>query len=235
VRRCAITLALSMRDATRLRALAGRDALVRHVAVPIETVLPPADTPLDGDPPIVLLGSVGWTPNRDAVSWFVGECWPAVRAGVPTARLHVIGERPASPLPEGATASPPIADSRAAFPNRAIFVVAARVTTGVRVKILEAWARGVPVVSTSAGASGLGAEPGGNLLIADDPPAFARAIGLLRDETLRATLVAGGRARLAADHDPQRIARQVEAAYEDAIARHAGLRSAELSASTRRA
>ena len=86
-------------------------------------------------------------------------------------------------------------------------------------RILEAWARGLPVVATGAGAAGLGAQDGRELLLADTPAAFADAIARLhREPALAEALVVEGRARLRARHDPAAVAAALARVYEEATA-----------------
>ena len=101
VRRAAATIALSEQDAERLRELAGPSIRGRaHVVTippPFPADLPPADHELPGDPPLVLLGSGGWLPNRDGTRWFLEVIWPEVHARLPGAVLHLYAaqsERP---------------------------------------------------------------------------------------------------------------------------------------------
>ena len=84
-------------------------------------------------------------------------------------------------------------------------------------RILEAWARGVPVVATGAAASGLDARHEAELLVADTPEAIAVAIGrVANDSALARSLVAAGRARLAVRHDPHRVAQAMIRIYDEA-------------------
>jgi glycosyltransferase involved in cell wall biosynthesis len=86
-------------------------------------------------------------------------------------------------------------------------------------RILDAWARGLPVVATSAGAAGLAAQDGRDLLIADTPAAFADAIGRLqREPALADALTSRGRERLRARHDPGAVAAALARVYEAATA-----------------
>src|SRR5690606_19894173 len=79
-----------------------------------------------------------------------------------------------------------VEDERPAMRNAACFIVPLRVGGGTRLKILNAWAMGKAVVSTSIGCEGLEARDGENILIADTPEAFAAAIDrILRDDVLR--------------------------------------------------
>jgi glycosyltransferase involved in cell wall biosynthesis len=131
---------------------------------------------------------------------------------LPRARLQVFGGE--CPLPGGFERLRAPADSRDAFAPGSIHVVPLRFASGVRMRILEAWARGVPVVATPAAASGLGATDGRELLIAATPSEWVAALGRARDAS--ASLVAAGRARLASHHDPRTVAAALTRIYEDA-------------------
>ncbi|MFL6198299.1 MAG: glycosyltransferase family 4 protein [Thermoanaerobaculia bacterium] len=212
VRRVAATLPLSEEDAARLRQLAG-GGRVRVVRAPFPELVP-GPSSLAGDPPVVLLVSRGWLPNEDSVRWFLGEVWPAVRAGVPGAVLHVFGGEPGgSP---GVVHHPSPRDSAEAFAPGSILAVPLRIGSGVRMKVLEAWARGVPVVGTSAAVSGLEVEAGREALVADDPAAFARAVARLRSEPgLAQRLVEEGRRALRERHEPARVVADLLSVYEE--------------------
>lgn len=205
VRRAAATVTLTERDAAKLRELAGGAARVLTIPPPFPAELPPADAPFPGAPALVLLGSGGWLPNRDATRWFLEEIWPEVRARVPGAVLHLFAaesERPRQ-LPDGVEPHPPPEDSRDAFAPGSILVVPLRIASGIRMKILEAWARGVPVIATPEAAAGLGAEDGREVLIAREASAFATAVERLASRPpLGRRLAQGGRRTLAARHAP---------------------------------
>ncbi|HUP43412.1 MAG TPA: glycosyltransferase family 4 protein [Thermoanaerobaculia bacterium] len=216
VRRAAVTVALTEPDAARLRQLAGGRADVVAIPPPFPAKLPAADHFLPGEPPLVLLGSGGWLPNRDATRWFLAEAWPEVRRELPGAVLHLYAEGTERPghLPAGVAPHPPPADSRDAFAPGAILTVQLRIGSGIRMKILEAWARGVPVVASREAAAGLEAEDGRELLLAEDGPGFAAALGRLASEPgLRERLLAAGRRSLAARHDPATVGRRLLEAY----------------------
>jgi hypothetical protein len=218
VSRAAAVVALTAPDAARLAALAIRStelaarsagpaarsaagaARVLAVPVPFPERLPAGREPLAGEPPLVLLGGRTWAPNRDGERWFLREIWPAVAAAVPAARLHRFGDG----LP----------DSRAAFPPGAVLVVPLRVASGVRMKILEAWAREVPAVATPEAASGLEAGDGEALLLAADASGFVRALSRLDGERgLRERLIAGGHRALRERHSPPAVAEMLLGLY----------------------
>jgi hypothetical protein len=202
VRRAAATLALSEEDAARLRQLAGGgNVRVVRAAFP---ELPPGTGRLAGDPPVVLFGSRGWLPNEESTAWFQSEVWPAVKSAVPGAELHVFGAGP-HPSPK---------DSGEVYAPGSILAGPLRIASGVRIKILEAWARGVPVVATPAALSGLEVQDGREALVARGAAEFAAAIARLRNEPgLRESVIAEGRRALRERHDPRRIAETMRAEY----------------------
>lgn len=216
VARARMTAALTSEDADRLRELASGRGTVGVVRAPFPASLPAADAPLPGRPAFVLLGSEGWLPNRHAVDWFLSSIWPAVRAALPEALLHVYGNlRGASP--EGVEAHPPPSDSREVFAPGSVMVVPLRIGSGVRMKILEAWARGVPVVASPQAVRGLDAADGRDVLVAREVGEFVRVSCRLHGETgLADRLVAGGRARLRERHHPARVTEDLVRLYRRA-------------------
>jgi polysaccharide biosynthesis protein PslH len=213
VKRTAATLALTSEDAARLRVLAGGGGRVRVGRAPFPE-LPPGSGRLAGDPPVVVFGSRGWLPNEDSVAWYLKDVWPLIQAELPAAVLHVFGSDLASP-PPGVVAHPSPGDSGEAFPPGSILTVPLRIASGVRIKILEAWARGVPVVGTPAALAGLEVKDGREALVAREPGEFAVAIRRLREEpALAAAIIAEGHRARRERHDPPEIARRLIAEYE---------------------
>jgi polysaccharide biosynthesis protein PslH len=214
VRRASAVLALTAEDAARLRALAGGAGEVRVVRAAFPDLPAASGEPLPGDPAVVVLGSQGWLPNEDSVSWFLSEVWPLTLASLPGAVLHLFGAAPPGPLPAGVVLHPPPRDSAGAFAPGSILAVPLRIGSGVRIKVLEAWARGVPVVGTPAALAGLEAEDGREALVAGDPAAFAAALArLARESGLAAHLVEEGRRARLERHDPARVVEELLAAY----------------------
>lgn len=205
---CAAVVALSAEDAAGLSRLAGGRARIAVVAPPFPARLPAGEEPLGGDPALVLFGSAGWLPNADAERWCLEAVWPAIRAARPGARLHRFGGGDLAALAgAGVIEHPAPAESATAFPAGAILLLPIRIASGVRLRLLEAWARGVPVVATAAAVAGLGVEPGRQALLAESPEEFAAAVARLAAEPeLAARLVAAGRERLAREHAPARFA-----------------------------
>jgi len=210
VGRAALTLALTERDADTLTALAP-GARVETLAVPFPAELPAGPT-LSGAPAFALLAGAGWQPNREGAEAFLAGTWPRVARALPAARLHVFGDVAAAA--EGVVHHAPPADPAVAFPAGGILVVPLAVASGVRMKVLEAWARGVPVVATPAAAAGLDATSGGELLVAELGQPFADALlALAADPALRERLVRTARELLRRRHAPAPLRPRLLACY----------------------
>ena len=193
------TLALTQEDAERLRELSGGGGGVYHLPAPFDADMPAAPGALDGAPPLVLFGSGGWRPNQSGEARFLREIWPAVHRHLPAARLHLFGGS-ADGL-KGVEEHPRPLESRDAFAPGSVLVVPLWVASGVRMKILEAWARGVAVIATPTAARGLAARHGHELLIAEDTAAFQNAVERLAEPSAREALVKAGRRHLTRHHD----------------------------------
>jgi polysaccharide biosynthesis protein PslH len=185
--------------------------------VPFASELPPGPS-LPGAPAVSLLVGAGWQPNREGAEAFVAHTWPLVRRALPQARLHLFGDA-RTPGDDAIVRHPAPDDPATAFAADSILVVPLAVASGVRMKVLEAWARGVPVVATPAAAAGLDATPGRELLVAELGEPFAAAVATLAgDASLRAALVVAGRELLLRRHAPSPLRRRLLAGYAAAAA-----------------
>jgi glycosyltransferase involved in cell wall biosynthesis len=145
---------------------------------------------------VTFVGGMHWPPNRDGAVWLAEHIWPGVERAHGDAVLTLVGRSGPQRLARGERieATGFVEDLDPILGETAVFVVPLRAGAGMRVKILEAWARALPVVSTTLGAEGLGARDGENILLADDAGEFAGAIcRLLEDESLRSRIGQGGR------------------------------------------
>ena len=146
------------------------------------------------------LGTMFWPPNVEGVLWFAHEVFPQVLAQVPEVRFVIIGKDPpreVRDLPQQAQnveVTGYVPDPMPYLAKTAAFIVPLRAAGGMRVKILDAWCWGLPIVSTSIGAEGIVARDGEDILIADTPDTFARAtVRVLRDPALGERLRQNGR------------------------------------------
>lgn len=160
---------------------------------------------------ITHVGTMYWPPNVEGVLWFWETVWPLVLAQVPAARLTLIGKNP--PKAIQALAGQPgvevlgyVKDLDPYLAETAAFFVPLRAAGGMRVKILDAWCWGLPVVSTTIGAEGISVQGGDNILIADEPAGLACAVvRLLCEPDLRQRLRTAGRRWVEARYDWKRI------------------------------
>lgn len=170
---------------------------------------------------VMFLGSMDWEANIDGVEWFCEEVWPHVIAAIPQARFHCVGRNPPKRITRLASESIEIVGGvKSVMPHMRespVFVVPLRIGGGTRLKIYEAMAAERAIVSTRVGAEGLDYADGSDIVIADEPTAFADAIvALLRDPARRISI---GRAagQTAARFDWSAIATEFETVMRRAI------------------
>ncbi|MBK8900861.1 MAG: glycosyltransferase [Anaerolineaceae bacterium] len=196
------------------------------------TVIPIAvDTrqlyPIHRQPPsarIVTLGTLHYPPNADGIRWFLREVLPLVRQQIPDATLTIIGKNPpkdfleaAGQYPEVVTVTGYVPDLKPYMEQSSIMVVPVRAGGGMRVRILEAFARAMPVVTTTVGLEGIEATDGKEVLVADDPAAYAAAtVQLLRNEELQNRLSANGRLLATTIYDWQIVLKKMDQIYAQA-------------------
>jgi glycosyltransferase involved in cell wall biosynthesis len=143
---------------------------------------------------IVFSGNLEYHPNVEAVRWFRNRIWPRVRERAPQVEWRLLGSNPEA-VAAFTGGDPrirvvgPVDDAIAHLAQAKVCLAPLLSGSGTRFKILEAWAAGRAVVSTTLGAEGLGARDGEHLLLADDPDDFADAVlRLCNDSALRARL-----------------------------------------------
>lgn len=159
--------------------------------VPVPTRVP--------DQAVVFSGNLEYHPNISAVRFFRQEIWPLLREQWPALVWRLVGKNPHAIQTWISDDSRievrgPVDDAVSELARSQVAVAPILAGSGTRLKILEAWAAGVPVVSTTLGAEGLPVRSGEHLLLADSRVEFARAVSeLLQDENLRVKLAAAGR------------------------------------------
>jgi glycosyltransferase involved in cell wall biosynthesis len=158
-------------------------------------------------PRVVFTGMMDHPPNVDAACFFAREVWPGIRGTRPDAEFWIVGRHPTEAVRElgtvpGVVVTGLVPDIRPYIRDAAVVVVPLRYGSGMRNKILEAWAMEKCVVSTSVGAEGLDYHDRRDILIADDAASLgARVVTALQDGTLREQLAQAGRG-VVARHDP---------------------------------
>jgi glycosyltransferase involved in cell wall biosynthesis len=130
---------------------------------------------------LVFLGALAYHPNIHALQFFMDEVWPLVKRRRPHVRFWIVGASPGPAVlamaeQEGVEVFATVPDVRPYLAASTVAIVPLWLGSGTRLKILEALAAHLPVVSTTFGAEGLDLEPGRDVLLADTAGAFAEAV-----------------------------------------------------------
>jgi len=172
-------VAVSTVDAEVMRSLYGVTRVTEiPTGVDIEFFAPPPDPAPAAD--LVFVGAMDWMANIDGITHFAEQILPLIRRRRPDCTLAIAGRTPDAKILELAERDPKIRvtgtvpDIRPYLWGSRVAIVPLRVGGGTRLKIYEAMAAKVPVVSTGVGAEGLEFEPEENIRIADQPEEFAR-------------------------------------------------------------
>jgi glycosyl transferase family 1 len=198
------------RRAPLVMAMSARVAHATAAAVvPMAYPVPPAPVDLVDEPVVALLASWNWAPNHAALARLLG-LWPAVRDAVPGARLLLAGrglERAGVGTIAGVEQVGAVGVPADVLARAAVVAYPCPGTSGPKVKVIEALAYGVPVVTTPSGIEGLHVAPEDEPVVADDARFADALIALLRDPARRADMAARGRTAVMASHAPLAAAR----------------------------
>jgi glycosyltransferase involved in cell wall biosynthesis len=193
------------------------------IAIDTEGLVPVLRGPRGMD--VFTIGSMHYPPNADGIRWFAREVFPRVRAALPSATLTIAGRKPPKDLVQWAADGSRGVGIKGYVPDlvpflagAAVVVVPVRAGGGMRVRILEAFARGVPVMTTTVGLEGIDAVPGRDVLVADEPSGFAEGlIRLLQDPALQTRLAEAGRRLAVESYDWHVALRPLDAVYPPAL------------------
>jgi polysaccharide biosynthesis protein PslH len=204
-----------------------------HPFLPVTTVPIPAG--LDLKPTVyprsknrlLFLASFKYRPtNVEAALYFYREVLPLIRKEAPQAHFVIAGFGPPRELTElqerdsGVTVTGFVEETDELYKKAAVFVAPILVGGGIIVKVLDALAAGAPVVTTSFGNEGIGAEPGRELMIADDAKAFADAVvSILKDPGLAARLSEQGQVFVKENFSLDALMSRMEEAYAEVVAK----------------
>lgn len=216
----ALTLVVSPLELERFERIAPDRVVLVPNGVDVDA-LQPVTSPA-GSRDIVFVGSLDYSANVDAVRYFAAHVAPLLRHR--DARLVVVGSNPPRGLAETLPAAIEtevlgyVPDLNGIMQRARVFVVPLRRGGGTRMKILDAMARGVPVVSTSIGCAGINVTSGEELLVADEPEDFATAIErLLDDDDLWMSISRRARHRVETEYGWDAIGRQLDKVLERSI------------------
>lgn len=167
---------------------------------------------------VLFTGKMDYRPNVDGVLWFADEVWPLIRQSNPGATWFIVGQKPHARLDRlrqlpGVTLTGYVPTVMPYLAGAKVYVVPLRVGSGTRLKIIEAMAAALPIVSTTVGAEGFEVLSGRELMLADSATEFAATVvNLLNDEEERARLGEAGR-RFADRYDRQQMKSAFRALY----------------------
>ena len=216
-------LAVTEEDRASLLDAAGaqRKITVMPIAIDTEQVMPVARQ--FGANHILHIGTMYWPPNVDGVSWFLDRVYPVIQRHRPDVVLDIVGSRPPECLRAlsrrvaGVNVTGYVADPTPYLEQAGIFIVPLRAGGGMRVKILNAWAQGIPVVSTTLGCEGIAVTPGWDILIGDTPAEFAAAVlNLLNDNDVAHQIAERARQRVVEEYDYRMAYRPLDGIYAGA-------------------
>ena len=182
-------------------------------------------TPVADPQRVTALGVMFWPPNAEGVAWFAREVWPAVHAQHPELCFTIVGKNPPDYLMqlngrENIEVLGYVPDLDRILAETAVFVVPLRAGGGMRVKILDTWCWGLPIVSTTIGAEGIEVRDCENILIADTAQAFGQAVSnAYADQELNRRLRQNGRRWVEEKYDWRHVYR----AWDEVYARLPGL------------
>ena len=178
----------------------------------------------DRPPTLGLIASFNWTPGLTAGRRLLGRLWPAIRRRLPEARLHLAGVDAQGVFRDwvgqpGVTIEGKVTDVPTFFRGIDIQLYAPNASSGMKFKVLESFAFGVPVVTTPAGVEGIPAVDGVHAGVClDDDGLVERTVALLTDPGLRQRQRLAARSLVEAHCDPGPILDQVEQVYADILA-----------------
>jgi glycosyltransferase involved in cell wall biosynthesis len=212
-------VAVSPADACAMRELFGVTRVSEiPTGVDLEYFRPPgtpcaAATTAD----LVFVGSMDWLPNVDGVLYFARDILPLIRRRRPDCSFAIVGRTPPPNVTALAARDPRIhvtgtvPDIRPYLWGAAVSIVPLRIGGGTRLKIYEAMAAGIPVVSTAIGAEGLTVHPPADIRIADEPQDFAdRCLELLSNSEERQQITTAASEMVAASFSWERVSRRFE-------------------------
>ena len=179
---------------------------------------------------LIFVGAMDYHANIDAVLYFAREIWPAIRERRPDLKFVIVGSKPAAEILKlaeqpGISVTGTVPDVKPYYRTALAAVTPIRIAGGTRLKILEAMAAGVPVVSTSRGAEGLPVNDGKDILLADSVARFAECAANLDQRSEQWQQIAAAGRKLARNYDWATVGAKLLGFYESKLTAAASSRS----------
>jgi glycosyltransferase involved in cell wall biosynthesis len=173
-------------------------------------------------PSLFHLGAMNWIPNLEGIKWFLDHAWPLIHNKFPGLKFYLAGRL----MPEwllnlkmpNVVVLGEVADATGFINSKSVMVVPLFSGSGIRVKIIEAMALGKAVISTAIGAEGIEYTAGENILIANNPDEFIRAVESCIQDIDRTEQIGRNARKLIEDkHSLAMLIRKLEAFYQSLI------------------
>ena len=175
-------------------------------------------------PTLCFTGNMSFEPNVDAMLYLCDKIYPIIKREYPDIKLTIIGKDPLPVLRELAnfdrsiTLTDYVDDVRPYFERATVYVSPMRMGSGIKNKILEAWAMSIPIVSTSTGCTGIDILPGENIIVQNDPNGFAHeVINLLKNTQKREKLANSGRTFVLENYSWTSMSNKLNSLFTDVL------------------
>jgi len=226
VREFDATLAVSQEDKVALQEAAGESVDITVIPIAVDTDEVAVVEREPNSKHVLHIGTMYWPPNIDGVLWFARRVFPLILQQCPDVQFDVVGARPPREIvamsggDTGINVTGYVANPTSYLRQAALMVVPLRAGGGMRVKILNGLAQGIPIVSTTLGCEGIRVIPGEDVLVADDPAEFAAAVlRVLNEPELARQLSVNGRRLVEAQYDYRNACAPIDEIYARAVLR----------------
>lgn len=202
-------LLVSQDEADALAAATGQDNV--HAAPPLLQIRTGGERAWDGRPVFVCLGHLVLPHNDDGVRWFLSNAMPEVQRGMPAAEIRIIGRGARPELVDLAARWPQVSltgyvpDLDGELARAAVLLAPMRFGSGIKIKLLDALARGLPVLTTSVGAHGIADGPEHGVVVEDRIDAWPAALASMCEPGRNAELSSLARARFRSTFSPEAV------------------------------
>jgi len=174
---------------------------------------------------LLTIGSLNYPPNADGIRWFIREVFPKVISQLPEVFLWVIGKNPPEDFyeierhyPNNLKVTGYVEDLTPYFLESSLAIIPVKVGGGMRVRILECFAKKIPVITTTVGIEGIDAKKGQEVFIEDDPDQFAqKTVEILENELLQNNLIENAWKLVRQKYDWSVVLKKINSIYSSLV------------------